>query len=156
MPLLFLKISRKGEKMRNSLQKRLFKEGWTGKELSDFLKKHGVERKWGTILNDIKNGERFFAIKKISGYVILPDNTMKSYVEFIVRTKKIKKADGNMVDLDELIGDISAETKELLNEKRREEENKKDIFRGEIVNCSGDIDDRIIARQGLIRTIRRF
>ena len=141
--------------MRNSLQKRLFKEGWTVKELSDFLKKHGVERKKGTILNDIKNGERFFVIKKIGGYVILPDNTVKSYIEFIFRTKKRKKVDGRLVDLDELIGDISAETKEQLSEKRRNEENEKDVFRGEIIDYSGSTEDRIIEQKGAIKMIRR-
>ena len=142
--------------MRNSLQKRLFKEGWTGKQVSAFLEKHGITRSWKTILEDIKNSKRVFLVEKISGYVILSDDTVKKYINFIVRTKKIKKKDGSMANAEDLVRGIDAKTKEQLDEERREEENKKDIFRGEIVDCSGDINDRIIVRQGLIRTIRRF
>ena len=142
--------------MRNSLQKRLFKEGWTGKQVSAFLEKHGITRSWKTILEEIKNSRKVFLVEKVGGYVILSDDTVKKYINFIVRTKKIKKKDGSMADADDLVRDIDAKTKEQLDEKRREEENKKDIFRGEIVDCSGDIDDRIIARNGLIRTIRKF
>lgn len=156
MSLLFLKTSRKGEKMRNSLQKRLSKEGWTGKELSAFFKKHGIVRSWKTILKEIKNSKRVFCLKKVGGYIILSDDTVKKYINFIVRTKKIKKTDGRLAEVSELIGDMSPKTKEYLDEKRREEENKKEIFRGEIVNVLDFIDDKIIARQGLIKTIRRF
>ena len=142
--------------MRNSLQKRLAQRDWTGKQVSAFLEKHGIKRSWKTILEEIKNSRKVFLVEKVGGYVILSDDTVKKYINFIVRTKKIKKKDGSMADADDLVRGIDAKTKEQLDEKRREEENKKDIFRGETVDCSGDIDDRIIARQGLIRTIRRF
>ena len=142
--------------MRNSLQKRLAQRGWTGKQVSAFLEKHGIKRSWKTILEEIKNSRKVFLVEKVGGYVILSDDTVKKYINFIVRTKKIKKKDGSMADADDLVRSIDAKTKEQLDEKRREEENKKDIFRGETVDCSGDIDDKIIARQGLIRTIRRF
>ena len=142
--------------MRNSLQKRLAQRGWTGRQVSAFLEKHGIKRSWKTILEEIKNSRKVFLVEKVGGYVILSDDTVKKYINFIVRTKKIKKKDGSMADADDLVRSIDAKTKEQLDEKRREEENKKDIFRGETVDCSGDIDDKIIARQGLIRTIRRF
>ena len=61
-----------------------------------------------------------------------------------------------MADADDLVRGIDAKTKEQLDEKKKGRRKQKDIFRGETVDCSGDIDDRIIARQGLIRTIRRF
>lgn len=152
----FSKISRKDEKMRNSLQKRLAQKGWTGKQVSAFLEKHGIKRSWKTILEEIKNSRKVFLVKKIGGYVILPDDTVKKYIDFIIRTKKIKKKDGSMANAENLIRDICLETKERLDEEKREEKSKEDVFRGEIVNCSGDIDDRIIAQQGRIKMIRRF
>lgn len=142
--------------MRNSLQKRLAQKGWTGKQVSAFLEKNGIKRSWKTILEEIKNSKKVFLVEKISGYVILPNSTVKSYIEFIIRTKKIKKKDGNMANAEDLVRDICLETKNRLDEERREEKSKEDVFRGEIVDCSEDIDDRIIAQRGLIKMVRRF
>ena len=145
--------------MRNSLQNRLFKEGWTGKQVSAFLEKHGITRSWKTILEEIKNSRKVFLVEKIGGYVILPDDTVKKYLNYITRIKKIKKRDGSIANPDELIkliNMISVETKERLDEENREKESKKDIFRGETVDLFGEIDDRIIARNGLIKSVRRF
>ena len=142
--------------MRNSLQKRLFKEGWTGKQVSAFLEKYGIKRSWKTILEDIKNSKRVFLVEKICGYVILSDDTVKKYIDLITRTKKIKKKDGSMADANELIREINTKTKETLDEEKREEENKKEVFRGEFVSLFGDTEDRILARQGLIKTVKKF
>ncbi|MEK7522385.1 MAG: hypothetical protein AAB569_02315 [Patescibacteria group bacterium] len=142
--------------MRNSLQKRLFKEGWTGKQVSAFLEKHGITRSWKTILEDIKNSKRVFLVEKISGYVILSDDTVKKYINFIVRTKKIKKKDGSMADADNLVRGIDAKTKERLDEGIREEKSKEDVFRGEIVDSFGSVEDRIVSRNGSIKMVRRF
>jgi len=141
--------------MRNSLQKRLSKEGWTGKQLSAFFEKHGVTRSWKTILGDINNARRYFKVNKIGGYVILPDNTVKKYIEYITKIKKIKKMDGTIVKEEELIRDINDATKEWLDEEKREEKNKEDVFGGEFVDPFGSIEDRIIALKGSIKIISR-
>lgn len=154
--LIFLKFERKGEKMRNSLQKRLAKTGWTGKQVSAFLEKNGIIRSWKTILEDIKNSKRVFLVEKIGGYVILSDDTVRSYIEYIVRTKKIKKIDGNMADVDDLVRGIDAKMKEQLDEEKREEKSKEDVFGGEIVDSFGSIEDKIVSRNGSIKMVRRF
>src|SRR3990170_8666009 len=141
--------------MRNSLQKRLNREGWTGKQLSAFLEKHGIIRSWKTILEEIKNSKRVFLVERICGYVILPDDTVKKYLSFIIGTKKIKKIDGTLANSKELIEDINMETKEQVDEERREDTNKKEIFRGEFVDPFGSIEDRIIALKGSIKIISR-
>jgi len=141
--------------MRNSLQKSLNREGWTGKQLSAFLEKHKVIRSWKTILSDIKNSKRVFLVERICGYVILPDDTVKKYLSFIIGTKKIKKIDGTLANSKELIEDINMETKEQVDEERREDTNKKEIFRGEFVDPFGSIEDRIIALKGSIKIISR-
>jgi len=144
--------------MRNSLQKRLSKEGWTGKQLSAFLEKHGIIRSWKTVLEEIKNSKRVFLVEKVCGYVVLPNETVKKYLSFIIGTKKIKKADGTLANSKELIENINMETKEQADEDAREEENKKEIFRGEFVDASDasdGIEDRILARQGSIKIISR-
>ena len=142
--------------MRNSLQKSLNREGWTGKQLSAFLEKHKVIRSWKTILSDIKNSKRVFLVERICGYVILPDDTVKKYLSFIIGTKKIKKIDGTLANSKELIEDINMETKEQVDEERREDTNKKEIFRGEFVDPFGSIEDRIIALKGSIKIISRI
>jgi len=142
--------------MRNSLQKRLNREGWTGKQLSAFLEKHGIIRSWKTILEEIKNSKRVFLVERICGYVILPDDTVKKYLSFIIGTKKIKKIDGTLANSKELIEDINMETKEQVDEERREDTNKKEIFRGEFVDPFGSIEDRIIALKGSIKIISRI
>ena len=141
--------------MRNSLQKRLNREGWTGKQLSAFLEKHGIIRSWKTILEEIKNSKRVFLVERICGYVILPDDTVKKYLSFIIGTKKIKKIDGTLANSKELIEDINMETKEQVDEERREDTNKKEIFRGEFVDPFGSIEDSIIALKGSIKIISR-
>ena len=141
--------------MRNSLQTRLAKNGWTGKQLSAFLEKHGIIRSWKTILEEIKNSKRVFLVERICGYVILPDDTVKKYLSFIIGTKKIKKIDGTLANSKELIEDINMETKEQVDEERREDTNKKEIFRGEFVDPFGSIEDRIIALKGSIKIISR-
>ena len=142
--------------MRNSLQTRLAKNGWTGKQLSAFLEKHGIIRSWKTILEEIKNSKRVFLVERICGYVILPDDTVKKYLSFIIGTKKIKKIDGTLANSKELIEDINMETKEQVDEERRWEANKKeDVFGGEFVDPFGSIEDRIIAVKGSIKRISR-
>lgn len=101
--------------MRNSLQKRLNKKGWTGKQVSAFLEKHDIIRSWKTILGDIKNSRVIFLVEKVGGYVILSDDTVKKYINFIVRTKKIKRTDGGMANAEDLIRDICLETKDRLD-----------------------------------------
>lgn len=143
--------------MRNRLRK-LFNEGWTGKELSGFLKKYGIKRSWKTILSDIKNSQIIFVVKKIRGYIILPDDTVKKYLGFIIKVKEVKKTDGGMADLDDLLRDISAEKKERLDEEKREEESNK-IFGEETIgqyDRCGHLDDRRINMGESIKTARRF
>jgi hypothetical protein len=142
--------------MRNSLQKRLSRKGWTGKQLSAFFKKHGIIRSWKTILEEIKNSKRVFLVEKVSGYVILPNDTVKKYLSFIIGTKKIKKIDGTLANPKELIESINMETKEQVDEGVREEKNKNEIYIGEFVSPFGSVEDRILVRQGLIKTIRKF
>ena len=94
-------------------------------------------------------------VERICGYVILPDDTVKKYLSFIIGTKKIKKIDGTLANSKELIEDINMETKEQVDEERREDTNKKEIFRGEFVDPFGSIEDRIIALKGSIKIISR-
>ena len=54
-----------------------------------------------------------------------------------------------------MIEDINMETKEQVDEERREDTNKKEIFRGEFVDPFGSIEDRIIALKGSIKIISR-
>ena len=142
--------------MRNSLQKRLAQRGWTGKQVSAFLEKHGIKRSWKTILEEIKNSRKVFLVEKIGGYVILSDDTVKKYINFIIRTKKIKNKDGSIANAEYLVRDICLETKECLDEEKREEKSKEDVFRGEIVDCSGLMEDKIVSRNGSIKMVRRF
>lgn len=142
--------------MRNSLQKRLNKTGWTGKQVSAFLEKHGITRSWKTILEDIKNSRRVFLVERICGYVILSDDTVKKYINFIISTKKIKKKDGSTANAEDLVRDICLETKDRLDEEKREEKSKEDVFRGEIISSFSSIEDRIVSRSGSIKMVRRF
>lgn len=152
----FSKIFKKGPKMRNSLQKRLAQRGWTGKQVSAFLEKHGIKRSWKTILEEIKNSRKVFLVEKIGGYVILPDDTVKKYISFIVRTKKIKKKDGSLVNAEDLVRRINIKMKEGLDEEKREEKSKEDVFRGEIIDSSGSVEDNIVSMNGSIRMVKRF
>jgi len=84
--------------MRNSLQKRLSREGWTGKQLSAFLEKHGIVRSWKTILNDLRKGVRFFAVNRIGGCVVISQETAVKYIRFILENKKKNIKSTGIVD----------------------------------------------------------
>lgn len=141
------------------LLQKIFQRGWTTEQLSVFLKKRGIIRNRktisrATILRDINENKEIFPTEIISGYMVLSDNTVKEYIRFIIRTKKIEKQNGDAVNARKLVDDVDEIIEERWTKKKEEE-----ILRGEIVNCFGPFDSserRIINRRGLIKSIRRF
>ena len=114
--LSFSKKFKKGlRKMRNSLQKRLSRKGWTGKQLSAFLKKHGIIRGWKTVLNDLGKGIRSFPVNRIGGCVVLSQGTAAKYIRFILENKKKNIKSTGIVD--DIIKDLNGETKKRSNTK---------------------------------------
>ena len=91
--------------MRNSLQTRLAKNGWTGKQLSAFLEKHEIIRSWKTILNDLRRGVRIFAIRRIGGRVVLSQGTAAKYIRFVLENKKKNIKSTGIVD--DIIKDLN-------------------------------------------------
>ena len=101
--------------MRNSLQKMLNREGWTGKQLSAFLEKHEIIRSWKTILNDLRKGIRIFPVNRIGWCVVLSQGTAAEYIRFILENKKKNIKSTGIVD--DIIKDLNGETKKRSNTK---------------------------------------
>lgn len=145
--------------MREDLLQKIFQKGWTTEQLSVFLKKRGIMRNRktisrATILRDINENKEIFPSKIISGYMVLSDDTVKEYIRFIIRTKKTEKQNGDAVDVKELVDSVD----EIIEERQAGKE-EEEIFRGEIVNCSGLFDSsekRIIYCRGSIKSVKRF
>ena len=88
-------------------------KGWTGKELSRFLNKYGIERGWKTILNDIKRGVRIWAVNKVRGRVTLSEETAKKFIRFILETKKKNIESTGIVN--KIVEDLNIKTKKHLS-----------------------------------------
>ena len=98
------------------LKKMLFDAGWSSAELSAFFKEHGIKRAWGTILNDIRKGERAFLFIKIKKHILLPEKVAKDYIRYTLG-HVIKNHGKTEEEVCLMVDEIKPETKKGLNEK---------------------------------------
>lgn len=118
-----------------SLQKKVFDTGWSAKELEFFWKKHGVRRRWGTVLKDLREGIRVFPLIKISKHILVAEKTAKEYVRYMLNNV-IKNHGKSNNEIEHMVEDINQKTKKELAEKMMEEINGNDPFKDDHVMVS--------------------